>query len=270
MDARLGGASCLAENPIALRGQRSVDNQVTPRLGGAQMQKIKPVHLTEFYSVLMREGAVSGKPLAAQTVHHVHRLLHRAFGHAVTWEVIRDNPVARASPPKVAPTEIEIPTESEIAALLERLAKRNRQLHALAIVALATGARRGELCALTWKSFDAKAGTLQVGRSLEDTEEGLRTKRAQKTKHGRRTIRPPGLLVEDAARRIGSTQGKRRVLGLGSPRPRPGRSDLSPCADELTARARRRSAAQLDEQHPRRDRPADQSPQSAAITTRRA
>ena len=76
-----------------------------------------------------------------------------------------------SEPPRVSQAEIEIPTESEITAVLERLAKRNRQLHALAIVALGTGARRGELCALRWTDFDAKAGTLRIARSLETTEE---------------------------------------------------------------------------------------------------
>lgn len=85
-----------------------IDNQITPRLGGAPMQKIKPAHLTELYGALMREGAVGGKPLAPRTVHHVHRLLHRAFGFAVLWELIRDNPAARASPPKVTQKEVEI------------------------------------------------------------------------------------------------------------------------------------------------------------------
>ena len=85
-----------------------IDNQITPRLGGAPMQKIKPAHLTELYGALMREGAVGGKPLAPRTVHHVHRLLHRAFGFAVLWEPIRDNPAARASPPKVTQKEVEI------------------------------------------------------------------------------------------------------------------------------------------------------------------
>jgi integrase len=196
-----------------------IDNQVMPRLGGAQMQKIKPAHLTEFYSVLMREGAVSGKPLAAQTVHHVHRLLHRAFGFAVTWEVIRDNPAAHASPPPVADKEIEIPTESEIVAILEHLAKRNRQMHALAIVALATGARRGELCALIWADFDAKAGALRIARSLETTnEEGLRVK-SPKTRNGRRTIDIPLSAVVELQAHWGRQQEERLSLGLGRATP---------------------------------------------------
>ena len=196
-----------------------IDNQVMPRLGGATIQRIKPVHLTELYATLMREGAVGGKPLAPRTVHHVHRLLHRAFGHAVLWELIRENPAAHASAPQVTQKEIEIPTEAEITAVLERLANRNRQVHALAIVALATGARRGELCALVWKDFDAKAGALRIARSLETTEEeGLRVK-APKTKHGLRTINIPASAVVELQAHWKAQQEERLALGLGRATP---------------------------------------------------
>ncbi len=58
-------------------------NQIVPRLGGAQLQRIQPSHLAELYATLMREGGVGGGPLAARTVGHVHRLVR---GHSdVPW-----------------------------------------------------------------------------------------------------------------------------------------------------------------------------------------
>ena len=132
-------------------------NQIAPRLGGAPLQRIKPSHLAELYATLMREGGVGGKPLAPVTVGHCHRLLRRALGHALTWGLIQQNPAAVARPPRLIDTEIEIPTEIEIAAVLKHLRERDRQLYTLGLVALATGARRGELCGLCWKDFDAAA-----------------------------------------------------------------------------------------------------------------
>jgi Phage integrase, N-terminal SAM-like domain len=116
-----------------------IDNQITPRLGAASLQRIKPSHLAELYSTLMREGAVGGGPLAARTVNHVHRLLHRALGHAVTWELIHENPAARAHPPQVAEQEIEIPSETEVAAVLGRLRGRSRPERGVANCALYPG-----------------------------------------------------------------------------------------------------------------------------------
>ena len=190
-------------------------HQIAPRLGGAPLQRIKPSHLAELYSSLMREGGVGGKPLAPVTVGHCHRLLRRALGHALTWGLIQQNPAAVARPPRVVDEEIEIPTESEIAAVLGHLRERDRQLYTLGVVTLATGVRRGELCALTWKDFDADSGQLRVERSLETTkEEGLRIK-GPKTKHGRRAISLSSLAVE-TLRNHWKIQGEERLAaGLG-------------------------------------------------------
>ena len=35
------------------------------------------------------------------TIGHVHRILHRAFGHAVLWKLISRNPAGQAEPPPV-------------------------------------------------------------------------------------------------------------------------------------------------------------------------
>lgn len=39
---------------------------------------------------------------SATSVRHLHRFLHRVFGDAVQWSVVPDNPVKRATPPRVA------------------------------------------------------------------------------------------------------------------------------------------------------------------------
>ena len=119
----------------------------------------------------------------------------------------------------MAQKEIEIPTEAEITAVLERLVKRNPLMHALAITALATGARRGELCALIWEDFNAKAGALRIARSLETTEEeGLRVK-GPKTNHGRRTIDIPVSAVAELEKHWKAQQEERLACGLGRARP---------------------------------------------------
>jgi integrase len=201
------------------RYRQMITIQIIPRLGNAPLQRVKPSHLAELYATLMREGAANGGPLAGETVAHVHRLLRRALGHALTWGSIQQNPAAIARPPRVAESEIEIASEPEIAAVLNHLEGRNKQLYVLATLELATGARRGELLALVWKDLDAKAGTLRIERSLETTaDEGLKIK-SPKTKHGRRTLGIPASTVE-ALRAHWRAQGEGRLaLGLGRATP---------------------------------------------------
>ena len=74
--------------------------------------------------------------------------LRRAFGHAAQWGLITQNPAALVHPPRVQQAEIEILRENEVEAMLASLRARNALLCTIAIVALGSGLRRGELCAL--------------------------------------------------------------------------------------------------------------------------
>jgi integrase len=187
-----------------------VANQVKPAFGEFPVQKLRAVHLQEGYAKLLQDGGVTGKPLSARSVGHVHRLIHRALGHAMTWGVIIQNPASLVSPPKVEAEEIEIIREEEVRTVLNALL--GRQLGTIAMLALATGARRGELLALRYADVNLDAGTVRVERSLEQTGAGLAFK-SPKTKHGRRTITIPATAVAEL--RAHKLAHQERMLGLG-------------------------------------------------------
>jgi integrase len=199
------------------RHAQLIANQIKPHLS-MPIQRIKPVHLQSLYSQLIQSGGVGGVPLAARTVGHCHRLLRRAFGHAVQWGVISTNPAASVSPPRVVQTEIEIIREDEIRIVLDHLRDRNPGLYTIASVALATGARRGELLALRWKDLDLDGGKLRIERSLEQTRSGLAFK-APKTRHGRRTVAIPPSTVADLRTHWKLAQEQRLALGFGRSAP---------------------------------------------------
>jgi integrase len=202
----------------AERYRQLIAHQVKPHLGAMPVQRIKPIHLNALYSKLLQSGGVDGGPLAPLTVGHVHRLLRRVFGHAVAWGVIAANPAASVSPPRVAQTEIEIISESEIRIVLDALRVRNPVLYTIAALALASGARRGELLALRWKDIDLDGGKLRIERSLEQTRTGLAFK-SPKTKHGRRAVTIPPSTVADLRVHWKATQEQRLALGLGRSAP---------------------------------------------------
>jgi integrase len=207
-------ASHNVSRKTAERYQQLITHQVKPHLGAMSVQKVKPVHLNALYSKLLQSGSIDGGPLAALTVGHVHRLLRRVFGHAVQWGVIVNNPAASVSPPRVSQTEIETIREDEIKLVLDRLRSRNPVLYTIAAVALATGARRGELLASRWKDVDLDGGKLRIERSLEQTRAGLAFK-SPKTKHGRRIITIPPATVTDLRAHWKAMQEQRLALGLG-------------------------------------------------------
>jgi integrase len=193
------------------RYHQLLDNQVKPHIGALPIQKLRPVHLSELYAKLLRQGGVNGGPLSARSVGHTHRCLRRALGHATQWGVITTNPAWVVGPPKVQDKEIEIIRKDE---LRNVLAKLRGHLHVIATLALATGMRRGELLALRWQDVDLDAGVGRVERSLEQTRSGLRFK-APKTKHGRRSITLPSAAVAELRAHRKAQQEQRLALGLG-------------------------------------------------------
>jgi len=172
-------------SPKTLERYRQLSEcQIIPHLGATLLQKLRPAQIHGWHA------ALSATALAARTVGHAHRVLHRGLARAVSLEIVSRN-VAHAVPaPKVEPAEIAILSAAEIGTVLAKLD--GHPLHPIVSLALATGMRRGELCALAWGALDLDGATVRVERSLEETAAGLRIK-PPKTRHGRRTISlPPG------------------------------------------------------------------------------
>ena len=86
------------------------------------------------------------------------------------------------------------------------------------MLALSSGARRGEILALAWKNVDLDATTIKIERSLEQTKAGLKFK-SPKTKHGRRTVALPSIAVEALRAHRRRQLELRLAVGLGKPEP---------------------------------------------------
>jgi integrase len=200
------------------RFSQLIMHQVQPHLGSMPIQKLRAVHLSELYGRLLRNGRVGGGELSAKTVGHVHRCLRRAFGHAAQWGLITQNPVALVHPPRVQQAEIEILRENEVEAMLASVRTRNAMLCTIAIVALGSGLRRGELCALRWSNIDLDSRTLRVEQSIEQTRAGLRFK-APKTKHGLRTMTLPASVISELRAHWRAQNEQRLALGVGRSAP---------------------------------------------------
>jgi integrase len=160
----------------------------------------------------MQSGGQGGRPLSARTTGHAHRVLHRGLEIALSRELVSRNVASVIAPPKVEDTETKALKADEIAPVLEAL--KGHWLEPIAVVALATGQRRGELLGLTWGAVDLERGIMTISRSLEQTRSGLRFK-APKTKSGRREIGLPPIAIEALeAHRLRQLE-MRMKLGLG-------------------------------------------------------
>jgi integrase len=195
------------------RYRQLVRLNLVPHIGQLRIQKLRPSDLNELYARLCRAGGQEGRPLSARTVGHVHRVLHRALGHAVQWGVVGRNAADNVNPPRVEAAEVEILRAGDVKGLLDKL--RGRSLYIVAVLGLTTGMRRGEMLATRWRDVDFVAGRLRVERSLEQTKAGGLRFKAPKTRTGRRTISIPPALVGELKAHRKAQQERWLALGLG-------------------------------------------------------
>jgi integrase len=105
------------------------------------------------------------KPLSASAVRQIHAILSSACKRAVRWRWISTNPLDNAEPPAAARPNPQPPT-SEQAARICTAAWKHPDWGMLVWLAMMTGARRGELCALSWDRVDFAAGVLWIKSSI--------------------------------------------------------------------------------------------------------
>lgn len=185
---------------------------IAPSLGDIKLGKLQPKHLQDFYTKELESGRVpkpekskksedgkeapqdrqstepkpEDKRLAPQTVLHFHRLLHEALKYAVMAGYIAVNPADRVTPPKVRRHETSIVDKNQTLALIA--AARGTRLHIPIVLAVGTGARRGEILALRWTDCDLKAGTITIRRTLSETREHGIIFKEPKSRQSVRTI----------------------------------------------------------------------------------
>jgi integrase len=177
-----------------------VNHFLSPALGNLQLAKLAPVHIQEAYNRWATGGRRDGKEggLAPRTRRHIHRILSAALGRAVEQQLLTRNPcdVFRNRLPKVERREMATLNPEQSARLLEAL--RHSHIYWPVLVAIATGARRGEVLAIRWRNVDLDRGTIRIVESLEQTKTGLRFK-SPKTDRAR-AVTLPGFAAEELRR----------------------------------------------------------------------
>ena len=158
-----------------------------PAIGRIELQKLKPLHIQEYYNEALKSGRLHGKGgLSAQTVKHHHRVLSESMKKAVRWQLINHNPCDAVDAPKPEKKEMRALDEKESAVLLN--ATEGTRLYYPVLIALTTGLRRGELIGLKWSDVNFAGGSLSVNRTIETTRISGVIEKTPKTKKSRRLI----------------------------------------------------------------------------------
>jgi integrase len=172
-------------------------------VGSVRLVKLTPHQIERVYANLEASG------LSGTSVAHIHTVLKGALKDAVRKRILALNPCEAVDAPRATTEEIHPLDDQQANAFL--IAARGERLEALFILALRTGMRRGELCALYWKDVDLERGTLLVRQSLRARKGGGYDFLPPKTKAGRRTIALKPTVIE-ALKAHRSRQNEERLF----------------------------------------------------------
>jgi integrase len=149
-------------SPYTVRRYKSIiDHHILPALGATRAAKVRPAELTDFYTQLRDR-----KKLGKSSINQTHAILSGAFGLAVAYGWLPDNPAIKAKRPKADEKVVNEPPIEDVKKGLLAAVEYSAEFGVLFWVALVTGARRGELAALRWTDFPADYTQVHISRSL--------------------------------------------------------------------------------------------------------
>jgi integrase len=195
---------------------KKINRHIRPVLGKFQVAKVDAELLEQFYAELRRcrlrcggrrrlvDHRTSGShacdercrphactPLASSTVRQIHWILSGAFARAVRWRWIAINPADAADKPALPHPDPRPPSSAEAARIVTAAWEADPDWGAFVWLAMTTGARRGELCALRWVHVDLGAAVLTLRRSVYVADDGRVVEKDTKTHQQRRVALDP-------------------------------------------------------------------------------
>ena len=169
----------------------NIRKNINPHIGFVKLKELTGIHIQQLYSKLQSAIENGGSNLSASTIIKVKNILSGALQQAVINRLIRRNPIIETKPPKIEDPEIRILTKNEQKKFISVLPFYNTGN--MFAVALATGMRIGELCALDVNDINREQKYIDITKSAGRRKDKYTSEVAikvgpTKTKHSIRKI----------------------------------------------------------------------------------
>jgi len=142
---------------------RHIKANIIPIIGHIRLKDLTGAHIQQMYNKLQETKNKGGYGLSGATVAKIKNILSKALQQAITNKVIRNNPILETNPPKVEESDIRIMTKAEQKKFISVLPFYNSGN--MFAVALATGMRIGELCALDINDIDREQKLIDITKT---------------------------------------------------------------------------------------------------------
>jgi integrase len=130
---------------------------IEPALGKIALKDLRPIHLERLKKTLLDAEK------SPRTIQYIFSTVRVVWNYArKSGRIGGDSPTKGVQKPKVENRRIRFLTIEEAQTLLEDLERRDLATYQMAVVALFTGLRAGEVFGLRWKNLDRENGLLWV------------------------------------------------------------------------------------------------------------
>ena len=153
--------------PGTLASYRRMLERVYPYIGAIKLGELRPMAL-ENMLIELRKRTHQGKPIQEATVQKYLTVVSAVLSDAKRNEIIQRNPARMIDLPDTERRQQFIPTDEQAQELILALLDEPYHYKLFYVLAMYTGCRRGELCALRWKDFvivEKYRSVLTVSRS---------------------------------------------------------------------------------------------------------
>lgn len=141
-------------------------NHIIPEIGDIRLSRLTTDHLQDFINKEHKAGNKrTDGMLSPKTLQNMRNMLHAALEQACMNKLVLSNVCVGVKLPKMEKKALSVLTVDEQKRLIEVLG--TERLGFAILLALSTGLRIGELCALKWGDVDFKGQILNVCRTLQ-------------------------------------------------------------------------------------------------------
>jgi integrase len=165
-------------------------DHIVAQLGSLALTKLGPEHVKRLHATMKAAGR------SPKTIANASGVLHSALEAAVGYRYIPHNPASLVRPPRRERKEMKVLSAEQSRTLVESAEHANDPLSPLWALALATGARQGELLGLRWGDLEVAKQRLHIQRSLIYVKGGGDHVAEPKTNRSSRTIHLAASLVD--------------------------------------------------------------------------